>query len=60
MLGNCDIWAIVDFGNGPVEIRCTETGEHDQHRCEVVIIPEGIPENYEEPIVNNIFEQRSA
>lgn len=37
MLTNCDIWSIVDFGNGPVEIRCTEVGEHSDHRCEIRI-----------------------
>ncbi len=32
---NCDVYATVNFGKGPVEIRCTETGEHLFHHCEV-------------------------
>jgi hypothetical protein len=32
---NCDSLATVDFGHGPVEIRCTHTGAHEEHRCEV-------------------------
>jgi hypothetical protein len=34
---NCDIWADVDFGHGTVEVRCTKTGVHDDHKCEVVL-----------------------
>jgi hypothetical protein len=34
-MGNCDFWETVDFGRGPVEIRCTQTGTHAQHRTEV-------------------------
>lgn len=34
---NCDIWDTVDFGRGPVEVRCTKTGEHDNHKCEVYL-----------------------
>ncbi len=34
---NCDIWADVDFGHGTVEVRCTKTGVHDGHKCEVVL-----------------------
>lgn len=43
MAGNCDIWADVDFGHGPVEVRCTQLGEHENHKCEVAIYPEKIP-----------------
>jgi hypothetical protein len=32
---NCISTATVNFGGGDVEIRCTETGEHGMHRCEV-------------------------
>jgi hypothetical protein len=32
---NCDVWMRVDFGHGPVEVRCTQTGEHEEHACAV-------------------------
>lgn len=32
---NCSVWGFVDFGQGPVEIRCTQTGEHENHKCEI-------------------------
>lgn len=32
---NCDVWGVVDFGQGPVNVRCTQTGQHRRHRCEV-------------------------
>lgn len=35
--GKCNIYAYVNFGRGPVEIRCTKIGEHQIHRCEVTI-----------------------
>lgn len=35
---NCPRYAIVDFGKGPVEIRCTLTGTHKNHKCEVLIL----------------------
>lgn len=38
---NCDMFAKVDFGHGPVEIRCTESGEHEEHWCEVRIFEDG-------------------
>lgn len=41
---NCDIWMTVDFGRGPVDVRCTETGEHNTHRCLVEILPFKQPE----------------
>lgn len=34
---NCPVVADVDFGLGPTKIRCTETGDHDEHKCEVKI-----------------------
>lgn len=34
---NCPLFAKVDFGHGPVEIRCTEIGKHDRHWCEVAL-----------------------
>jgi hypothetical protein len=33
----CDIYADVDFGHGPVEIRCTVRGAHTVHICNVVM-----------------------
>lgn len=57
---NCDIFAEVDFGHGPVEIRCTQTGKHQQHRCEVMIpskadkAPTLVP-----PARQNIFERET-
>lgn len=39
---NCPITGMVDFGKGEVEVRCTETGEHEQHVCVVLIgLPKG-------------------
>lgn len=38
---NCEFFAKVDFGHGPVEIRCTETGVHSDHWCEVAMIQNG-------------------
>jgi len=35
---NCDLWAEVDFGRGPVEVRCTLTSEHDKHVCIVEMV----------------------
>ena len=38
--GNCDVWGTVDFGEGPVRIRCTMTdvtANHKDHVCVVVI-----------------------
>lgn len=38
---NCPRYGIVDFGKGPVEIRCTETvPKHRVHKCEVLITEE--------------------
>lgn len=37
---NCDVWAEVDFGRGPVDVRCTDTGDHDAHVCIVVMTDE--------------------
>lgn len=38
---NCDVTGKVDFEKGPVEVRCTEEGEHEQHVCIVMINPNG-------------------
>lgn len=34
----CPRYAIVDFGKGPVEIRCTVGGAHKTHKCDVLIL----------------------
>lgn len=31
----CNSWETVDFGRGKVLIRCTITGKHTHHKCEV-------------------------
>lgn len=59
----CDIWTIVDFGKGPVEVRCTETGDHTDHICEIFIDVGLVFDN--EPITTdaehrNIFENRAS
>lgn len=33
----CDVYADVDFGRGPVEVRCTEKGQHMVHQCSVIL-----------------------
>lgn len=34
-VGDCEVWFEVDFGRGLVELRCTQSGKHAQHRTEV-------------------------
>lgn len=34
---NCDYTKMVDFGKGPVEVRCTRTGAHENHVCQVLL-----------------------
>lgn len=60
MLVNCHIWTVVDFGNGPVEIRCTEVGEHDQHRCEVFIDVDDVGPQEQDPNRRNIFDRQAG
>lgn len=31
----CDSYETVDFGKGETQVRCTLTGEHTHHKCEV-------------------------
>lgn len=43
IVGNCDVWGVVDFGEGPVRVRCTMTDvttDHKDHVCVVVIKPD--------------------
>lgn len=55
---NCEVWADVDFGHGPVEIRCTKVGEHQHHICNV-LLPD--PQNEVAPpgnrLTHNVFEK---
>lgn len=36
---NCNVWMRVDFGHGPVEVRCTQVDEHEEHACSVMFMP---------------------
>ncbi len=60
---NCDIWGMVDFGQGRVIVRCTKTGEHYEHKCEVFLCAETvIPRRttvINDPLVEhqNVFEK---
>lgn len=61
MLVNCDIWTEVDFGAGPVLIRCTEVGEHVNHRCEVFITVQEANEPVEDQLTrHNVFDRRAG
>lgn len=51
---NCEVWGTVDFGHGPVEIRCTEVGEHEYHRCSVWI-DSPVPQD---SVSHNVFEKK--
>lgn len=33
----CEVYGIVDFGEGPVRIRCTRDFDHTEHRCEIIM-----------------------
>lgn len=37
---DCDVYFTVDFGKGPVEVRCTKKGAHTLHMSTVTMIPE--------------------
>ncbi len=58
---NCNVRADVDFGRGPVELWCTETGEGHQHMCKVVFeMAEKIPGEVgykPHSIFDNIFDE---
>ena len=34
---NCEVWGEVDFGEGPVRVRCTQTSRHEFHTCVVAM-----------------------
>lgn len=49
----CDYVGTVDFGDGPVQVRCTETGPHDEHKCEVILGATIPPEGF---VTKNVFD----
>ena len=53
---NCDHFGVVDFGEGPTRVMCTQVGEHDQHICEVILGP--VKEI--EIIKYNVFEEEDG
>ena len=48
----CEVFADVDFGNGRVEVRCTETGPHRNHICHVDL-------TRSDPQDTNLFEENA-
>lgn len=48
----CYYRGVVDFGNGPVEVRCTEIGDHYEHKI-FVILGSGQRDG---PIHHNLFD----
>lgn len=57
---NCDIWADVDFGHGPVEVRCTKTGPHEDHSCNVLFVEETITNYADNTPVNGFNHRRNV
>lgn len=61
MLPKCDIWGEVDFGRGPVDVRCTELGNHTTHICTIVLNPRVIHVDQAEIIsqdeIHNVFKE---
>lgn len=52
MEGNCTVEGAVDFGKGPVLVRCTEVGSHTKHICQVeieVAESKSVPKNIFDP-----------
>ena len=37
---NCQVAGLVDFGNGPVQVRCTQSGVHLDHACVIFLTAE--------------------
>lgn len=64
---NCNVYGMIDFGDGLVEVRCTDTvPNHTDHICHVLLsvegqsIPEKAPEGESgETVINhkNVFEE---
>lgn len=61
---NCDVWADADFGHGKVEIRCTKTGPHEFHTCNVLLrTPDTVKEEkvqHDHPSRRNVFEGKDG
>lgn len=54
---DCDVVGEIDFGEGPVRIRCTQIGSHETHICNVRIPPREIsPEHPSISHRRNVFE----
>lgn len=49
----CDYVGMVDFGDGLVPVRCTLTGPHEEHKCEVVLASATPREGF---VTRNVFE----
>jgi hypothetical protein len=60
---NCDVWSEVDFGKGPVEVRCTMLGKHNNHGCQIAFTNLKVIKEDDEPIQesrhSNIFENKA-
>ena len=50
---SCDVWMTVDYGEGPVRVRCTKKGPHEDHESKVIL------DRYEEPAFKhkNVFDE---
>lgn len=58
---DCDTWTVIDFGNGPVEVRCTQMGPHEQCICQVFIERNVLESELEvEAPFHNIFDSRAS
>lgn len=53
-MDKCNTWATVDFGRGPVQVRCTEVEEHERCKCEVLLGLKNSEANIEH---RNVFDQ---
>lgn len=53
---NCDQWVEVDFGHGPVEVRCTRKGDHKNH--ETYVVMEDSVGHAEDVVHKNVFDKK--
>lgn len=61
-MGNCPVEGVVDFGRGPVIVRCTKQGSHTQHICLVeieVAENKSVPTPEKGEAVHNIFDPKN-
>lgn len=49
----CNVWFNVDYGEGPVRVRCTKMGAHDDHES-LVVRP--ADQDIEVPLKHNVFD----